>query len=77
MGNLGNDRQVEFAMLGDTVNTASRCCSAATRDQILVTRDVIDAIRPTDAALADRCASVGPVVLKGKGAIELFAVTAA
>ena len=77
MGNLGNDRQVEFAILGDTVNTASRCCSAAARDQVLVTRDVIDAIRPTDAALADRCSSVGPVVLKGKGSLELFAVTAA
>lgn len=77
MGNLGNDRQVEFAVLGDTVNTASRCCSAAAKDQVLVTHDVIEAVRHTDPTLAGRCTSVGPVVLKGKGSVELFAVAGA
>jgi adenylate cyclase len=73
-GNLGNDRQVEFAVLGDTVNTASRCCSAAGPDEIWVTQATVEAVAAHDEALAARFRSRGPVALKGKGDVELFAI---
>jgi len=76
-GNLGNDRQVEFAVLGDTVNTASRCCSAAGADEIWTTKEAVAAIAAHDEALAARFMPRGLVALKGKGDVELFVLARA
>jgi len=76
MGNLGNERQVEFAILGDTVNTASRCCSSAQPAEVQITAGVRAAVAAVDPALAVSFSSRGLVPLKGKGEVELFAWSA-
>ena len=55
LGDIGNDRRMEFAMLGDTVNVASRL-EAASRTLccgIVISQSTIDAV--SDAAVRERC----------------------
>ncbi len=73
MGNLGNDRQVEFAVLGDTVNTASRACSVARANEVWITSAVRAALADVDAEAAAAFTDQGEVALKGKGDVTLYA----
>lgn len=65
IGNLGSARRMEFTLIGDTVNFASRLCSIAEDGQILVNQDL--ALIAGDMF---RMEALEPVRIKGKSGLH-------
>lgn len=61
VGNIGCDFRMDYTAIGDTVNTAARLESSAERGQILISKEVYEAVK-------DRVevTPVGEIPLKGK-----------
>lgn len=61
VGNIGCDFRMDYTAIGDVVNTAARLESNAKRDQILISKEVYEAVK--DRVLAT---PIGEIPLKGK-----------
>jgi adenylate cyclase len=70
LGNVGSPERMEFTVLGDTVNVASRFSGVAKGGQILITKETLAGLGP-DVKYRE----LPPVSIKGKAAeIEIFEV---
>ena len=61
IGNIGSSMRMNHTAIGDTVNLASRLCSHAAAEEILVTRDTLEKSKRKFTTEA-----VNPINVKGK-----------
>lgn len=64
-GNLGSAKRMEFTLIGDTVNMASRLCGIAEHGQVLVNEEMANAAKEFFEMTA-----LSPVRIKGKSEVQ-------
>jgi class 3 adenylate cyclase/DNA-binding response OmpR family regulator len=65
VGNIGSTERLDYTVIGDVVNTASRLNGLAEAGEIVVSHSLVDALAP-NASLPGVLRVRGPVTLKGK-----------
>ena len=65
MGNLGSANRMEFTLIGDTVNMASRLCGVAKHGQVLVNEEMAQAARDYF-----EMSPLPPMQIKGKSEMQ-------
>jgi len=70
MGNMGSEEQMNYTVIGDTINLAARLCSTARAGQVVISKAIADVIGK-EAKLR----KLEPVMVKGKDKpIEIYEV---
>ncbi len=61
-GNIGSSKMIQYTHIGDTMNVASRICSAAQKNEILISQSTFDQLKDRSLPLE----KIPPVLVKGK-----------
>lgn len=70
VGNIGTEKMADYTVLGDNVNLGARLCSAAKKDQILISKHTYELIKDHFD-----CKKLDPIKVKGKEhEVEIFEI---
>ena len=61
-GNIGSSKLIQYTHIGDTMNVASRICSAAQKNEILISQSTFNQLKDRNLPLE----KIPPVIVKGK-----------
>lgn len=71
MGVIGYHKP-QFSLIGDAVNTTSRCCTTGQKGRIMISKEAYDALEQIDTATRGyKCEKV-PTEMKGKGTVIVY-----